>query len=313
MTKFINQQEVSEILKIINQQQNILEETQIAFENYLHYINENKIDSEEEEGTDEEKKIRLENVLSHLQEVVKRRNDMKTNSQKLIENANKMIEFCGTQEEIEKIHDKLLEQLMDVEKRIYEKKMQDLMMMKINPIPLEIKGFIDREELDQLEQWTNKKCDQVIFDSEKDKWGQNTSVFDERVKGKNNLIFVIEDRNRNKFGGYVSSTIRQCNAYTSDTNLFLFSLKSNNRINGMMKFEIQSCCSQSGLYVCDKSCNTLFKFGRDGDLIISKENCKSSSQCYQTSYSINYHGIQNALIGMSGYFTPKRIIVIEMK
>ena len=53
--------------------------------------------------------------------------------------------------------------------------------------------MLDENDFNQLEQWTNKNCSEVLFDSDKDNWNQNTSVFDERVKDKSNLMFVIED------------------------------------------------------------------------------------------------------------------------
>ena len=90
-------------------------------------------------------------------------------------------------------------------------------------------------EIIQLEEWTNKKCSEVLFDSNKDNWSQNTSVFDDRVHGKNQLIFVVEDTNNNKFGGYIGSTINQL-GWTTDSNAFVFSLKSNGRLKKMMKF-----------------------------------------------------------------------------
>ena len=39
--------------------------------------------------------------------------------------------------------------------------------------------MLDENEKNQLEQWTNKKCGDVIFDSDKDDWSVNTSVFDD--------------------------------------------------------------------------------------------------------------------------------------
>ena len=93
----------------------------------------------------------------------------------------------------------------------------------------------------QLYKWTNKKCSEVIFDSNKDNWNQNTSVFDDRVKGKSNLMFVVEDINNNKFGYSLTSLMNQSlNNWTNDSNAFMFSLKSNGRVNGMYKFEINS-------------------------------------------------------------------------
>ena len=39
-----------------------------------------------------------------------------------------------------------------------------------------------------------------LFDSEKDDWSQDTSVFDDRVQGKSCLYFIVEDTQNNKFG-----------------------------------------------------------------------------------------------------------------
>ena len=56
---------------------------------------------------------------------------------------------------------------------------------------------------------------------------------------------------------------------------------------------------------------------RLGDIGLLKENCKNESYCDQNEYRFDYHGIENALCGktycnFSGYFTPKRILVIQM-
>ena len=52
-----------------------------------------------------------------------------------------------------------------------------------------------------------------------------------------------------------------------------------------------------------------------GEIILSKENNKNESRCYQTKEIFNYHGIEKALCGKTGRdypFTPKRIFVIQM-
>ena len=56
---------------------------------------------------------------------------------------------------------------------------------------------------------------------------------------------------------------------------------------------------------------------------MNKENYKNESYCEQNQYYFDYHGIENALCGKIGYwklvelkgesFTPKRIIIIQMK
>ena len=53
-----------------------------------------------------------------------------------------------------------------------------------------------------------------------------------------------------------------------------------------------------------------------GDIRLYKENEKNESHCWQNERYFNYHGIENALCGKTGedgFFTPKRILVIQMK
>ena len=49
-----------------------------------------------------------------------------------------------------------------------------------------------------------------------------------------------------------------------------------------------------------------------GNLVIMKERGKHWSQYVENNESFNYHGIENALF-KNEFFTPKRILVIQMK
>ena len=124
--------------------------------------------------------------------------------------------------------------------------MDELEMRKKNPVPKEFKGIVEKDEMDKLEEWTNKKCSEVLFDSDKDDWNSNT-ILNKRIMNKNQLVFVIEDEQNNKFGGYLNATIYRTNCGNGwensnilDSNAFVFSLKSNGRMNRMMKFEIRN-------------------------------------------------------------------------
>ena len=59
----------------------------------------------------------------------------------------------------------------------------------------------------QIEKWTTLHCDQIIFDSIKDNWEPYSSIFDSQILYKKQLIFIIEDTEGNKFGGYVDAKI----------------------------------------------------------------------------------------------------------
>ncbi|BFU26351.1 trichohyalin, putative [Entamoeba histolytica] len=165
----------------------------------------------------------------------------------------------------------------------------------------------------QLEELTEKRVNNILFDSDKDDWSKNTSVFGERIMNKEHIIIIIEDEDGNKFGGYVNSKIDKIGDFIKDSKSFVFSLESNGRIEGMMKFDI--IFQQSAFCLFNQSDDCLFAFGID-DIFVCKENTETESYCKQHSFSsFSYKGISNALCGKEypNRFTPKRIIVIEMK
>ncbi|BFU24067.1 trichohyalin, putative [Entamoeba histolytica] len=159
----------------------------------------------------------------------------------------------------------------------------------------------------QLEEWTEKRINNILFDSDKDDWNKNTSVFEERIMNKEHIIIIIEDKKGNKFGGYINSKIDKVNGDINDSKSFVFSLESNGRIEGMKKFDIEQ--PEYAFILFNQSDNRLFEFGL-GDIVVFKENIKTYSYCCQRNFE--YEGISNALCGKHS-FTPKRIIVIEMK
>ncbi|BFU18625.1 trichohyalin, putative [Entamoeba histolytica] len=160
----------------------------------------------------------------------------------------------------------------------------------------------------QIEEWTERRINNILFDSDIDDWNKNTSVFEERIMNKEHIIIIIEDEDGNKFGGYVNSKIDKYGDIY-DSKSFVFSLESNGRIEGMMKFDIKQ--PQHAFYLNNQSSDFLFIFG--DDIVVHKKNNKTESFCYPRSFE--YKGISNALCGKlyPECFTPKRIIVIEMK
>ena len=171
----------------------------------------------------------------------------------------------------------------------------------------------------QLEEWTGLKYGNILFDSNVDNWKTNTSVFDNRIKGKKQLLFIIEDNHCEKFGYYLNTrTKNELNKFIStDRGSFEFNIESNGRLKSMIKCEIKDI--SFGYQLFDNNNTILMKLG---DIIIYKDNNKSSSYCNQTS-NYNYHGISNTLCGkinilnnynqQRDFFTPLRIIVIQME
>ena len=83
-----------------------------------------------------------------------------------------------------------------------------------------------------------------------------------------------------------------------------------------MKFEIKDL--KLGGYKLYEKSDRYANLITLGDIELLKENWKNESYCSQYENRFNYHGIEKALYGKAGYsihdkFTPKRILVIQMK
>ncbi|GAB1225373.1 hypothetical protein ENUP19_0252G0005 [Entamoeba nuttalli] len=124
------------------------------------------------------------------------------------------------------------------------------------------------EEIHQIEEWTNRKVGNILFDSDIDDWNYGTSIFDQRVMNKEHIIIIIEDSEGNKFGGYVNEKIDKVDYFIKDSQSHLFSLESNGRMEEMKKFDIKY--QQYAFCLLNKSHNCLFGFGLD-DICVCKE------------------------------------------
>ncbi|BFU19522.1 hypothetical protein EHI8A_187890 [Entamoeba histolytica HM-1:IMSS-B] len=170
-----------------------------------------------------------------------------------------------------------------------------------------VTAFLEKDQIDKVEEWTNLKVGTIIFDSNVDDWSKGSSVFGQRVLNRKNLVFVIKDTKNNVFGGYVNCLIdRAC--LTDDTESFVFSLQSNGRIKTMMKFPIKSERKRDAFRLGGDDWDWLFWMGFR-DIFIWKKGSEYENFCEQQSFE--YYGITKALCGNSN-FLVSRIIVIQM-
>ena len=180
---------------------------------------------------------------------------------------------------------------------------------KFNNFQQEIQQLNEKAEKVQIENWTNMKMKDIVFDSNINKWKVDESEFDKLITNKQNLIFLIESHNNIKFGGFISSKIDKIDKWISDENSFLFTFKDNKP----MKFDVKKDFRKNQVfYLFQKSDNWLFQIGHD--IYICKQNEKST--IYQNEHSsFDYQGIEEVLIGRTGgwCFSPKRIMVFQMK
>ena len=139
------------------------------------------------------------------------------------------------------------------------------------------------------------------------------SEFDKIIINKQNIIILIENEEGIKIGGFISTQIDKITNYgdnkkwISDEKSFLFTFKDNKS----MKYDIKKDKQDKAFCLYDKSHLNLFSIGNN-DIVIEK--IMDNTRIYQNERSsFDYEGKENALIGKTGDFSTKRIIVIQMK
>ena len=177
--------------------------------------------------------------------------------------------------------------------------------MKPSPIP----------QMKQLEEWTQKKYGEILFDSDINEWS-NPTILNEKINGREKLIFLIEDEDGEKFGYYLNTQKeKHMNEIKTDSGSFHFNLESNGRLETPMKFEIKDI-NNGGIMIFENSCGFLIKLG---DIVVFNKEYKHISSCQQNENIFDYHEIKDALCGKTiekgstEHFVPKRIPVIQMQ
>ena len=172
-----------------------------------------------------------------------------------------------------------------------------------------------------FDEWTGLQCKEVIFDSEIDNWAIETSTLNNRICGKKQLIFMIQDTDCEIFGYYLSCEINQTfnsnsTYYISNDQTFEFNIQTKNkRLKQPIKFGIEKRCEKTGYVLFNDFQMELITLG---DIHLFKQNFASRSYCENNQHLWKYEG-ENMLCGKSmntvgkgNYFIPKRIIIIQM-
>ena len=177
---------------------------------------------------------------------------------------------------------------------------------EIRPYRILIKEY----SISKIEEWTRKKIISIIFDSDQDNWDSGKE-FSRYIIDKSNLLFMIDDMEYNRFGGYISSKITGADTYIKDPNAFIFSLKSNGRLPGPTKFNIKD--PDDAFTLITTHDRYIFAFGGGYDIKLDSKktfNYANSNPC-----SYDFGNNTNALYGKiyPNRFTPKRWVVYQME
>ena len=183
---------------------------------------------------------------------------------------------------------------------------------------IDINNEYIEENIEILEEWSERQVDNILYDSDRD--GKDSQTFRNKIMNHQHLYFIIIDSDNNVFGHYNEVTISKTNyEYTRDEQSFMYTLNNNNRC-GIKKFQLKSTEYDHSVYIKGEAGNSNYYFcGNGGSYgwceVISIGN--NSSQLCDMSKS--YEGINKTdLIGRDPgtqriKFTTKRLIVLEMK
>ena len=174
-------------------------------------------------------------------------------------------------------------------------------------------------EINQLENWTQLKCKEILFDSIIDNWYQCSSTFISKIIGKDKLAFLNEDIDGEKFGYYLDTEVKEEYEKGNETNSnsFLFNLNSKGRLRVPMKYTIKNGRLEGYRYKLYKQeTKELIDLG---DIKLFKENWNDYSYYHQNIWNFNYNGVDKAFSNNQPNdfgninFSIKRLIVIQME
>ena len=183
-----------------------------------------------------------------------------------------------------------------------------------------INEIISIQRKKQIEELIGMKCIDIVFNSDIDDWNQETSLFNNRIFEKQQLVFLIEDEEENIFGYYLHSKVlvdydydQSCYKYTkTDSKTFTFHLHLTNKsLIKLMNIEPNYEGNHSFEFYHDESVCLI----RLGGIVLYKENRKEESYCGICEDKIDENSKECFEQNEKNWiqFTPKRIIVIQMK
>ena len=72
-----------------------------------------------------------------------------------------------------------------------------------------------------MKELSKMEIEEVLFDSQIDDWNINTSIFNERIVGKEKIVLMIIDSNGNVFGCYIEKEIPNVYIYMKPIKIHL--------------------------------------------------------------------------------------------
>ena len=329
------QQQINESCQCIQQYISLVQQTYTNAEKYLY---KNTFTPEKQYYIYEQEILKGENELDKVLESMKRFEFVIKQSLEVMEMIEKMkhqmISFIDIQffhhSQLEMKRNDILSELNQLVKREIEKesihstKCISQLLSENNSFQQEMKSYqinhvikdygIDVEKVNKIEEWTEKSIHSVIYDSERDCFS-----YQQVIKEKSQLLFLIQTTENNFFGGYCDKELNELeyenDGFVSYSDLQLFD--SNAFVFTFLNNSPQKYCINKSNRKCSVSYNSEFDnytvwFGNSD---IQIQNWNKHGSIFQHEEDVfNFNGKENALIGKSGYncYVTKRLLIFQM-
>ena len=180
----------------------------------------------------------------------------------------------------------------------------------------DIETMITSKQLQKLEFWVQRKVERVIFDWTEESMGRKLIKILPDWYGPNSHYshhyFIMQTEDDIVFGGYSDFYFPNCSSffgpefgYVSDENAFVFTLRNKQPQKYSILFP------QNALEIDSFEESDYLAFGLNDFYVSFLEHIPSS--CCQDKYSsYDYGGTENALLGYTGRFKLKRMILLKM-
>ena len=167
-----------------------------------------------------------------------------------------------------------------------------------------------------VEKWTSKTINQIIFDSTHDDWDVKTSVFDEKIMNKSQVVILIETTSNVIIGQYLNTIINKraekinekWTGSIFDKNSFVFG-----NYGGQLKKYHMKQNKSKALDLWPNYHKQLLTMGHNS-VYIYKKSVAARSHCQQDDIvTYDFGSTNNALYPSSNSFNIRHIIVYQLQ
>ena len=200
-----------------------------------------------------------------------------------------------------------------VEKQRQERIERERLERERNKRLKSVENILSNDEMDQLEEMSGMKVENVLFTYPSNQTQNLKSIFFTNLMNTKNYLFCLETIDNYRFGSFISLNNSVSDGYAHSSNAFVYSSCDND----IQKYPIKDTSKALRIVGFDDYSKLMIigkffsLFSEYGDILVEEKNGKLFVSCNQSSFE--YYGKRNALTNCNKSKELKCFYVIEMK